>query len=1111
VAKFANAMFEKWAARAEKAEGMGFKRAEQFEKEWYFPHLWNTTLIRQNQGKFIAWLQKIYKAEQAKKFEIQRSLTISNAQYRSWAQQEKKLEARLERIHAGISDISSRMDERAMEVRRIDKRAGTLEERAASIREEISDTEEFIASMREELTDPDLLTRLDEMEADVRELRKLDKPMTEAQLRQLDEDELGGILTGPTRIAAEVITGRRKLPEMPSFIKWLIKKGGLKDDGGELMSVLGGKPNAKGVKGLLNNEGGEAFDEMGKIIANEFREARTPGAEGTPGGGQPGRDEIVEWIRDSMRGQEPAWWIASQTPETLEKIDAGQVALGLEEVFTRAGIIDQIKTTRDVARLLRDELPGNVTLNDLDRIAAEIEAAQGPIPPSVRIEEAEGAIADLRGSMTKVRQVIQDAMSSRDRMGTQVRATQIRAGEARYGERANLGRLGVLDERLSAKERKRDLVLDYLQITQKHKDDLRLKMEEDIGRYEGNTTVEAQARLKAREKAEAERTPEQRAKQARLTSADEAVDSAVRKIVDERTYDKSDEELRSIAAETMKRILGTPDGRLPYDLANARPDVGWKPGSSSEPPRGGLAHRQLNVSNAEAKEWIENDLEKVMSVHLRTFVPDTMLVERFGDVRMSMPLKQISEDYTRLVREVEQDKKIPDSKKGAMIKKLADEEDMVITVVAGVRDRIRGVYGWSPELRNVARAARAAKQINNLTSMGMAAVGSLADMAGIVMLHGFKNVIRDGWGPYLSQILRNTNAGAEFKRQMRAMGIGVETVINARQHTMDDVMDGAAPQSRFERALTWGNDKFFIGNLLAPQTDAFKQIAAHVVMNEILRASEAVAKGTATKKQLTNLAASNISQEMATRIYGEYTRKGGGIEKIDGVLLPNTGTWQDQHLAEMFSAAVNREVDIAVVTPGQEKSFWMSHQTLSVLGQFKSFTQSSNERLILGNLQRRDTNVLQGVVFSVMLGMASYKLAGFISGRETSNDPATMIKEGMTRANTLGWAEEGNAIASKLTGGSVDVYRLIGADKPPSRFASRSAADMLLGPTWAKIESLSKIAGSAGTGNWDQYDTTATRRFIFLQNVLWLNRGFQAAEEGVNHMFGIPMKPPTSP
>jgi len=372
-------------------------------------------------------------------------------------------------------------------------------------------------------------------------------------------------------------------------------------------------------------------------------------------------------------------------------------------------------------------------------------------------------------------------------------------------------------------------------------------------------------------------------------------------------------------------------------------------------------------------------------------------------------------------------------------------------------------------------------------------------------------VIRDGWGPYLSQILRNTNAGAEFKRQMRAMGIGVETVINARQHTMDDVMDGAAPQSRFERALTWGNDKFFIGNLLAPQTDAFKQIAAHVVMNEILRASEAVAKGTATKKQLTNLAASNISQEMATRIYGEYTRKGGGIEKIDGVLLPNTGTWQDQHLAEMFSAAVNREVDIAVVTPGQEKSFWMSHQTLSVLGQFKSFTQSSNERLILGNLQRRDTNVLQGVVFSVMLGMASYKLAGFISGRETSNDPATMIKEGMTRANTLGWAEEGNAIASKLTGGSVDVYRLIGADKPPSRFASRSAADMLLGPTWAKIESLSKIAGSAGTGNWDQYDTTATRRFIFLQNVLWLNRGFQAAEEGVNHMFGIPMKPPTSP
>jgi hypothetical protein len=965
--------------------------------------------------------------------------------------------------------------------------------------------------MREGLTDPDLLTRLDEMEADVRELRKLDKPMTEAQLRQLDEDELGGILAGPTRIAAEVITGRRKLPEMPSFIKWLISKGGIKDDGGELLTAIGGDPNAAGVKGLINNKTGETFHEMGTRIYTDFRESRIPGAEETTGHGIPQLPEIIEMVRGSLAGKEPAWWIASQSPETLEKIDAGQVALGLEEVFTRAGITDQIKTTRDVARLLRDELPGNVTLQDLDRIAAEIEAAQGPIPPSVRIEDAEGAIADLRGSMTKVRQVIQDAMSSRDRKGTQARATQIRAGEARHAERANLGRLGVLDERLSAAERRRELVLDYLDITRRHKDELRAEMEADIGKYQGDTTVEAQARLKAREEAEAARTPEQRAKQARLTSADEAVDAAVRKIVDRRDYDKSDEELRGIAAETMKRILGTPDGRLPYDLANARPDVGWRPGSSSEPPRGPLAHRQLNVSNAEAKEWIENDLEKVMSVHLRTMVPDTLLAERFGDVRMTVQLKEVAEDYTRLVRNIEEDKKIPDSKKGAMIKKLADEEDMVMTVLSGVRDRIRGVYGWSPELRNVARAARAAKQINNLTSMGMAAVGSLADMAGIVMLHGFKNVIRDGWGPYLSQVLRNTDVGAEFKRQMRAMGIGVETVINARQHTMDDVMDGAAPQSRFERALAWGNDKFFIANLLAPQTDAFKQIAAHVVMNEILRASEAVAKGTATKRQLTNLAASNISQEMATRIYGEYLRKGGGIEKIDGVLLPNTASWQDQHLAEMFSAAVNREVDIAVVTPGQEKSFWMSHQTLSVLGQFKSFTQSSNERIILGNLQRRDTNVLQGVVFSVMLGMASYKLAGFISGRETSNDMPTMIKEGMTRANTLGWMEEGNAIASKLTGGSVDVYRLIGAEKPPSRFATRSAADMLLGPTWAKIESLTKIAGSAGTGNWDQYDTTATRRFIATQNVLWLNRGFNAIEDGINGALGIEMKPRTSP
>jgi hypothetical protein len=622
---------------------------------------------------------------------------------------------------------------------------------------------------------------------------------------------------------------------------------------------------------------------------------------------------------------------------------------------------------------------------------------------------------------------------------------------------------------------------------------MRAKIEAELGRWDGKSAAEAKAALKAREAADAARSSEAKAKKPRLESADDAIDRAVKKIL-ESDRSLSVEELRARASQTADRILGSPDGRLPYDLATGGPRIGHQ----REPmPRGALAGRSLNVSNAWARDWIENDVEQVVAMHLRTVVPDVLLSERFGDVEMTQSFRKIEDAYSKMIDATKSEKERV---------RLGKERDAVIRDVASVRDRVRGVYGWSPELANMARVANAAKAVNNLTSMGSAALSSLPDMAGVVFRYGFTTALRDGWAPFFRGLTSSTEEWGKFKSQMRAIGIGVETAINARQHSLDDVVDVYRPQSRVERVLQGASDKFFIANLLAPLTDAQKLIASHAAVSEILRAARAVAEGKATKRQIGNLAESGIDGQMAGRIWREFGELKRG-EVIDGVHLPNTADWKDKGAADALNGAVAREVDIAVVTPGQEKPLWMSKPVISILGQFKAFTAAATERILVANLQRRDAAALSGLVFSVGLGMLTYKLNSFLGGKPTSDRPQDWFKEGIARGGLLGWFEEGNALASKATRGSADIYRTIGADKPLSRFASRSAADMLLGPTWGKVESLPKITGALSSGEWSASDSSALRRLIPGQNLFWLRGLLNKVEESANAAAGVPPKP----
>jgi hypothetical protein len=488
--------------------------------------------------------------------------------------------------------------------------------------------------------------------------------------------------------------------------------------------------------------------------------------------------------------------------------------------------------------------------------------------------------------------------------------------------------------------------------------------------------------------------------------------------------DLSRAELRSRAQEIAGRIISSPEGRLPYDLDLGGPKIGV-PSAGAE-LRGNAAHREIDLPYDVAAPWLDRSATRAAKSYLHSVWPDTVLAERFGgDPNMLVKFKEIEEAYAARAAGLSE----------AASKKLMAQRDTDMTIVAGLRDRTRGVFGYDPSQRNVARVSQAALKINNIVSSHMMAVSSLPDMAGAVFRHGFESGFGTSWGAYFRTLVDN-EAWQALKKQgkeLEAFGIGIETKTAARQHALQDINELYRPASKVERALSWASDKAFIVNLLAPLTDVQKRISANVAMNAILRATKAVAEGKATQKQLVMLGESNIKPHVAEKIWQHYSENGGA--QVKGVYLPNLADWPEGEAKLAFQAAVARDVDIAVVTPGGEKPFWMSRQGWNLIGQYHSFNVAATQRILIANLQRADAASLAGTVAAISLGMLSYRINTLVSGQPASDRPQDWFKEGISRGGVLGVLDDANTIASKMSRGGVDIYRLIGADKPLSRMA----------------------------------------------------------------------------
>lgn len=534
-------------------------------------------------------------------------------------------------------------------------------------------------------------------------------------------------------------------------------------------------------------------------------------------------------------------------------------------------------------------------------------------------------------------------------------------------------------------------------------------------------------------------------------------------------------EVRSLVDETVNTILGHAEGRIPYDIVAG--------------PRGPLKERVLKIETAKIDKFVENDIETVSRAQLRTMAPDIELSKKFGSVDLAEQIRKVND---------EADAKIAKATTATERRRLEKARKDAIRDIEGIRDRVRGTYKLPSDPSSlVLRAGRLARNLNYMRLLGGMTLSAIPDMGKIVFTHGLTSTFRDGFLP----MIRNFKAFRLAAEEVKLSGTALDMVLDSRTMAIADIADEFGRHSRLERGISALSSKYGAVSLMAPWNAAMKQFTGLVTMTNIIKAAERVAKNAGTADDIRKLAAAGIDADIATRIARQFAEHG---DVQDGVYIPGGINWTDQGALEAFRAAVVRDVDRIIVTPGQDKPLWMSTELGKMVGQFRSFAISSMQKTALAGLQQRDAATLNGLLLMMGLGAMTYAVKEWNAGRDVSDDPAVWAVEAFDRSGIAGWLMEANNISEKATRGRVGLSALTG--EQVSRYSSRNVYGAFLGPSADAIADIFQVSGSIFAGDTTKGDLRKARQLIPAQNLFYIRQLLNQVEEATGDTLALPEK-----
>jgi hypothetical protein len=542
----------------------------------------------------------------------------------------------------------------------------------------------------------------------------------------------------------------------------------------------------------------------------------------------------------------------------------------------------------------------------------------------------------------------------------------------------------------------------------------------------------------------------------------------------------SPDDLADLSRQITDGLIGLPAGKLHYEGV---PLV-----------RGPLKERTLLITDAEIEDFLDRDIFRIAAHYSRTMSADIELTRAFGKADMRDQIVAINDDYAALRKAAE--KELKGDELAAKLKELDNAFRGDVERLEGVRDRLRHTYGIPANPMGLfSRSFRVLKTLNYLRLLGGMTPSSIPDIARSVTVHGVMRVFGDGIAP----MIKNFKQAKLAMKEAELAGTALDMINNERALAMAGLDNTWMQTSKFERGLDALADNFKYVSLMAPWTAGLKKFVALVSQTRSLEAIEMVAKGgAASQKEIARLAKFGIDKGMAGRIWKQVEAHG----KKDGIWWANTNAWDDLEAVQAYRAAMQREIDNTIVTPGQELPLFMSREMGGLMTQFKSFAMASTQRVLISGLQQRDMATLNGFMLSVGLGMLVYRLK--TDHDKLSDDPAKWVLEGIDRAGAMGWFMEANNMIEKVSGGAFGVNPILGTGTA-SRYSSRGAAAAVFGPSFGTVfDTIIPLIAAASNGEATQSDIHRLRQMLPYQNLFYIRAIFDKAEENINQIFGIP-------
>jgi len=529
--------------------------------------------------------------------------------------------------------------------------------------------------------------------------------------------------------------------------------------------------------------------------------------------------------------------------------------------------------------------------------------------------------------------------------------------------------------------------------------------------------------------------------------------------------------------------------------------------------RGSFKERSLTwVDYDEMEEFLENNTFKVIEQYSRIASADNAVYSEFGtldvtnrtkNLKLNKVLKAYEQKEIQLKDDLENQligQKLNDKEKEKLqtlyqkqINKLQDERKQFENDFTSYVDFFRGIT--KDDYNDLlTKSSLLMRNYQYLTKMGSAVVSQLGDTATVVLNYGFKSFLKNF--PNLLATLPSK------KFQLEGLKLNEEEMKLAgfcMQLTLNNMMGGVS------NTFTRNGDAFFSNNplknvidegvkfmnkvnFMSKADDSIKNWTGLIIQEQAIRAIKNFENLKNGSRDLINLNKNGIGKNNYKIIKEQldkhsYTKKGFGTN----IYIPNTQSWDNKEAVNLYRTFLNNSVNSVTLNPKiQDMPIWGNKEFGKLILQFKGFTLSSINKILIPALQKKDTDVLAFLITSFAMANIIMYAKNTLKGKKNPEKTNQIVKETLKQTSFAPLFFDINQVTSSL---GIDLYDT--EDEREKRADPKNFLISLGGPSVSSLADFgTAVSSTAKDGSLTPYEQQAIKKLIPYQNLFYVDRLF---------------------